>query len=221
MRVILIGGGKTVYFLAKQFLSKGYHLTIITRDPAEAKWLSEQVPALVLLGDGSSPDLLEEAGARRAEVVVSLTPHDQDNLVACQLAGQMFGVARTVALVNDPENEAIFAQLGIGVAFSATRLITNLIEQQVSFEDITNLIPLDDGRVNVTEVTLGPAAPAVDKSLQELDLPAGSLITCILRDDEVIVPRGTSRLRVADRLILITLPESHGKTLRCLLGQAA
>ncbi len=127
MNVILIGGGKTTYFLARQFTGRGYRVAIINRDGTEAKQLSEQVQALVLLGDGSDPTMLEEAGAGQAQVVVALTPHDQDNLVACQLARQMYGVPRTVALVNDPENEAIFVELGVSLTFSATRTLANLI----------------------------------------------------------------------------------------------
>lgn len=221
MNVILIGGGKTTYFLARQFTGKGYQVTIINRDAAEAKRLSEQVQALILLGDGSDPTMLKEAGARRAEVVVALTPHDQDNLVACQLARQVYGVPRTVALVNDPENEAIFAELGVSVAFSATQVIANLLEQKLGFEEITTLIPAAEGRISITEVVLRPGAPAVDRSLQELDLPDSSLVAGIVRDGQVIVPRGNSLLYVADRLILVTLPQSHGQTLRALLGNEA
>jgi trk system potassium uptake protein TrkA len=221
MNVILIGGGKTTYFLARQFISKGYRVTIINRDAAKAKRLSEQVQALVLWGDGSDPTMLEEAGARRTEVVVALTPNDQDNLVACQLARQMYGVPRTVALVNDPENEAIFVELGVSVAFSATQVIANLLEQKLGFEEITTLLPAAEGRVSITEVVLRPGAPAVDHTLQELDLPDSSLVACIVRDGQVIVPRGNSLLYVADRLILVTMPQSHGQTLRALLGHEA
>jgi trk system potassium uptake protein TrkA len=221
MKAILVGGGKTTYFLARQFIDKGYHPTIINRNPAEARRLSEQVQALVILGDGSDPAILAEAGARRAEVLVALTPHDQDNLVACQLARQMYGVPRTVALVNDPENEPVFIKLGVSVAFSATQVIANLIEQKMDFEAITNLIPAAEGRINITEVILRPGAPAIDHTLQELDLPGNSLVAAIVRDGQVLVPRGNSLLVVADRLILVTLPPSHGQTLRALLGSEA
>jgi len=64
-------------------------------------------------GDGSEPAVLEEAGARQADVLISLAPYDPDNLVACQIAQKLFGVPRTLALVNDPDNEAVFQQLGI------------------------------------------------------------------------------------------------------------
>jgi trk system potassium uptake protein len=218
MRVILIGGGKTTYFLAKQFLSKGYYVTVINRDPDEATLLSRQIRGVVVLGDGSDPRILEEAGARQTDVVLALTSHDQDNLVACQLARQMYGVPRTIALVNDPENEDVFRQLGVTVAFSATRIIAVLIEEQTGFEEITNLFSVAEGRIVVTEIALQEDAPALGKTLQELELPEGALVAGILRRGEVIVPRGTSRLQLADRLILVGQPDSYGDALRALTG---
>ena len=128
MNIIFIGGGQVVYFLAQHFISRNHRITIINRNPDQAKWLSEQVQALLILGDGSDPTMPEEAGARRTDVVVALTPRDQDNLVACQLARQMYGVPRTVALANDPENEAVFARLGVSATFSPVSLIASLIE---------------------------------------------------------------------------------------------
>lgn len=131
MELILIGGGKTAYFLARQLSNKSHRLILISSDPVEARWLSEQLTtALVILGDGTDPEVLAEAGAARADVVVALTPHDQDNLVTCQLARQMYSVPWTIALANDPDNEAIFAQLGISATFSVPHLIATLIEQR-------------------------------------------------------------------------------------------
>ncbi len=218
MRIILIGGGKLAYFLAKRFASKGYHLTIINNDATEATTLSRQLKATVILGEGSNPQTLKEAGAYQANVVLSLTSQDQDNLIACQIAQKKYGVPRTVALVNDPENRAIFEKLGISVAFSATEIITSLIEQQTSAEEITNLLPVAEGKVNVTEVALTEDSPGLGKKLQELQLPTGTLIACILRQGEVIVPGGQTSLEVKDRLILLSQPDNYGQLMRMLVG---
>ncbi len=218
MRVILVGGGQMIYFLARQFASKGYHLTVINRQPDEAKMLSQRIPGTVILGDGSDPAVLAEAGARQADVVLSLTPHDPDNLVVCQIAQQMFGVPRTVALINDPDHEEVFRELGVTVAFSTTKIIATLIEESTAFDDIIASLPIAGGKINVTEVALPAEAPAVGQSLRELDLPADSLVATIIRAGQVIVPSGSSRLQAADRLILITLPENYGEVLRALTG---
>lgn len=221
MRCILVGGGKTAYFLARDFISKGYHVTLVVRNGGEATSLSRRVRATVLHGDGSDPELLKEAGARRADVLLALTPHDEDNLVACQLAQRMFGVPRTISVVNDPENESIFQQLGISVAVSSTRIIATLIEEQTTFDAITNLFPVAEGRIVVTEIRLSAEAPAVDKTLQSLNLPEGALIAGILRGETVIVPRGSTQLQRSDRLILVAQPDNYGDALRALMGEGA
>ncbi len=224
MRVILIGGGETIetiYFLSRLFVRRGYKVTVVNPYPDEAQMLSRQVKATVIVGDGSDPAVLEEAGARRADVVLSLTPHDPDNLVACQVAQRLYSVPRTMALVNDPDNEEIFRQLGISEVFSATRVIGSLIEGQTVFDEITHLFPADEGRLHVSEVVLDEQAPAAGKSLAELDLPEDSLVAAIVRNGQVIVPGGQDRLQVADRLILIGLPENQEEVFRLLAGRGA
>jgi trk system potassium uptake protein TrkA len=219
MKVILIGQGKLVYFLSKQFISKGYHLTIINQDLAEATIFSRQLKATVIVGDGSNPLVLKEAEAYQADVLLSLTAQDQDNLVACQIAQKHYGVTRTIALVNDPEHQQVFEQLGITVAFSPIELLAHLIEQQTDFEAIRNLVPVAEGKVTVAEVALNYDSPALGKTLQELRLPPGSLIGCILREGAVIVPSGGTSLQVADRLILLSQPEHYSQFLHILTGE--
>ncbi|MEN8444071.1 MAG: NAD-binding protein [Cyanobacteria bacterium J06555_13] len=217
MRVILIGGDRLVYFLSKQFLSVGYQLTIINRTPEDARSLSRQLKATVILGDGSNPAILQEAKAYEAGVLLALTAHDQDNLVACQIAQIRHGVGRTIALVNDPNYKDVFEQLGITVAFSATQILASLIEQQTVFFDIKALFPVAAGKVNITEVVLDQTSPAVGKSIQSLSLPTGSLIGCIVRDEMIIVPHGRSVLKLADRLILISQPNQSETCLATFL----
>lgn len=221
MRIILLGGGETietVYYLARHFSGQGGQVTVLDPDPEEARMLSQRVKATVIRGDGSDPSALEQAGARRADVLIALAAYDPDNLVACQIAQQMFGVPRTMALVNDPENEAVFHQLGIDIVFSATKIIGMLISEHTAYEDIVQLIPVAGGRVHVTEVILPEGAPAADKPLKELDLPEGCLVATIVRHGKVIVPQGNDALKVADRLVLITLPENYERALLVITG---
>lgn len=222
MRVILIGGGETIetiYFLARLFAGRGYQVAIVNPDPAEARMLSRQVKATVILGDGSDPTVLEEAGARRASVVLALAAYDPDNLVACQIAKSLYGVPRTMALVNDPDNEDIFRQLGLDAVVSATRIIGGLIEGHTVYDEVRHIFPAAEGLVNVTEIELPANAPAAGQRLLDLVLPAGSLVACIIRDGEVIVPGGASQLEAHDRLILIALPENQEALLHALTGE--
>ena len=219
MKIILIGGSKLAYFLAKQFASKNYYTTIINADLEEATILSRSLKATVIHGQGSDPTTLGEAGALQADVVLSLTTQDEDNLIACQIAQKEYGVPRTIALVNDPENQQIFEKLGITVAFSATQIIASLIEQQTASGDIQNLLPIAEGKVNVTEIALEQDNPVVGKTIDEVQLPNGTLIACILRQGEVIVPNGENSLQALDRLVVIGQPESYGQLMRLLCSE--
>lgn len=218
MRLIVVGGGQMVYFLTRQMMKHGNRVTIINIKAEHCSELARRTKATVVHGNGTVPKVLEEAGIRRAEVVVALTPHDQDNLICCQIAQQIYQVPRTVALVNDPENETIFRQLGVDIAFSATRIISTMIEQRTTFEDITALMPLADGKVNVTQVHLPPDAPVVGKKIQDLTLIGSTLIACIIRDKEVIIPRGYTQLMGDDFLLVISDPETEAENIRRLHG---
>lgn len=220
MRIIMIGGSKTVYFLARSFVQRGDHVTIINRDRARARELAEQTKSVVVYGEGSDVDRLEEAGARRADILLAMTTHDQDNLIACQLAQNIFKVPRTLAIVNDPDNEKVFQMLGITIVFSATRIISQMIDQFAHFDDITTLMPLAQGRINVSDVRLDSDSPAIGKTLQEMDLTNGALVAAIIREDDTIIPRGNTRLMADDHLILISQPDDLERNLVVLCGEA-
>ena len=217
MNILMVGGGKAVYFLCRTFLSKGYKVTIVNRDKEECRLLARRVKATIVHGDGSDPEVLEDAGANAADALLAVTPNDQDNLVICQLADLRFAVPRTLALVNDPENEEEFRGLGIA-AVSTTRIVTSLIEQRTGFDEIINLMPIDEGRVNLTEIILKENSPVIGRALREIELPDDSLVAYILREGRPVVPRGPTVLQEQDRLIVISVPENYGRVLKVLTG---
>jgi trk system potassium uptake protein TrkA len=104
------------------------------------------------------------------------------------------------------------------VAFSATRLIGQILDQETEFEDITAFMPLAQGRVNITDVKLPEDSPSVGKTLLELELTEKSLVACIIRGEEVIVPRGGTVLRANDHLLLVSQPDTHQRDLETLCG---
>jgi trk system potassium uptake protein TrkA len=218
MKVLIVGEGKTLYFLCRKFTAKGYDVIIVNRDREECIQLARQLKATVVCGDGSDPRILRDAGAMDSDVVLAITPDDQDNLVICQLASLQYGVPRTVALANDPDNATVFEKLGVS-AFSTTHIIGSLIEQRASLEQIINLLPVGEGRVNVTEILLDIRSPVAGKFLKDIDLPKNSLVAVVIRDNLPIVPRGANQLLAGDRVVLITLPENHGHVVKTFTGE--
>ena len=222
MRLILVGGGETIetiYFLARYFAGQGHHVTIVNPNPDEARTLARRVKATIIAGDGSDPGILAEAGARQADLLLALAPYDPDNLVICQVGQKLYGVPRTLALVNDPENEAVFRQLGISQVFSATQVIGTLIRDQTTFEEVTQAIPVAEGRVQVTEVVLNEDSPATGAVLADLELPEDCLVAAILRDGQLLEAGNQSQLRVGDRLVVISSPQHQEQALHILAGE--
>ncbi|HOX37574.1 MAG TPA: TrkA family potassium uptake protein [Candidatus Brocadiia bacterium] len=219
MKTIITGGGKAVYFLCRAFLSKGWEVAVVNPDQEECEQMARKLRALVIKGDGSDPAILEDAGARGADAVVAATPDDATNLAVCQLAKIEFDVPRALAMVGDPDNEEIFRMLGITV-FCATSVMASMIEQRAALEEITNLMPLAEGKVNITEMALSPDSPAVGRTLRDLALPPNSLIAVVMRDGKAIVPRGDTCLQASDRVILITLPDNHGPVIKIMTGES-
>jgi trk system potassium uptake protein TrkA len=218
MKVVIVGGGKTLYFLTKSFTDKGYQVVVVNRDHAECIQMARQLKALVIEGDGSDPLVLRDAGAHGANAVIAITPNDQDNLVICQVAAFQCGVPRVLAQANDPDNAEVFQKLGIP-SFSTTQIIGNLIQERASMDEVMNLLPVGEGRVNVTEVVLTSESPVEGKYLKEITLPENAIVAVVIRNGQAIVPRGENQLLQGDRVILITLPENHGVALKSFTGE--
>ncbi len=220
MYIIIIGGGKVGYQLTKLLLSQGQEAMLIENDRAKFASLSNELGDSVLFGDGSTMETLKEAGANRADVVVAVTGHDEDNLVACQLAKMLFIRPRTIARVNNPINEDVFSGLGIDVTISATKILNAIIQEQVKAEDmLIPLLSLRGGDVEIMEIEISPSSPVANKMIKDLPLPKGSLFVSILRGDEVLVPRGDMEILEEDQVIVL-VKKIHADVLRqILVGQ--
>lgn len=220
MKILIVGGGKPLYFICRSLVAKGHEAVIINRDRAECEVLVQQLNAKVVFGDASDPKVLEEAGVRSAEAVLAITPNDQDNLVICQLAEREYGVSRAVALANDPDNVETFRRLHVEAACT-TELIGSLVEQRVLAADVQSLVPVAEGKVNLTEVTLREDSPASGLTLRDIRLPEGALIAVLVRGEDVLVPRGETRLAAGDRVVVLSLPDNHADVLRRIMGARA
>ena len=219
MHIIIVAEQKLAYFLCRTFQAKNYEVTVINRDREDCSWLARRTSATIVLGEASSPQVLQDAGAETVDAILAAAPRDEDNLVICQLAEMKFHVPRIISLVNDPDNEQVFRQLGIANTFSTTLLLSSLIEQRVDSVGISNLIPVAEGKITVTEVRLTEKSPAAGKAMSEIKMPENSLVACVLREDQAIVPRGTTVISGSDRLIVISVPQNLSAAMKTLTGE--
>ncbi len=218
MKVVIVGGGKVSYYLARSIISKGYRVVVINKNESFCKEMAMKLKALVINGDGSKLPVLEQAELMKEDIVVILTPRDHDNLMIAHLAKKMFGVQRIVCLVNDPENVEIFKKLGIPTVVNLTSLINRTLESMMFAEEIEQQIPIEEERLVFLRLELTEASPVKDKPLKDVPLPAESIVAAILRGGSVIIPRGDTVLMAGDRLFVLCSPGVQTKVTEVLLG---
>jgi len=219
MYVIIVGAGKVGYFLAKRLAAGKHTISIIEKDRSVCEEIAKQLEALVINGDGCDPHILEEAGIVRADVVAAVTGEDEDNLIICQLAKEKFNLGRTVARVNNPDNEHTFFELGIDVPIDSTKIIAKIIEEEVSFSDFVNLMSFKRGKLSIVRVDLPHDSPIINKQVHEIQLPQDSVLVSIVRGEEVIVPKGNTVLKPGDDIIALTLVGNEPQLLNLLVGK--
>jgi len=145
--VLVVGGGKVGYYLAKELLDSGHEVALMEKDPDRARQIADEIGSIVIAHDGCEGKYLGEAGANRADAIAAVTGDDEDNLVICQMAKHHFDVPRTIARVNNPKNEALFRHLGVDELISPTRMILGSIEQDIPVHELLHLAALGVGEV--------------------------------------------------------------------------
>jgi trk system potassium uptake protein TrkA len=213
MYIVIVGGGKVGFNLTKFLLSEGHEVLLIEKDKVRAAALSDTLNEAVLEGNGSRVSVLQEAGSSRANVLIAVTGDDEDNLVICQVAKVAFKCPRTIARVNDPNNEFLFSALGVDATVNATRLIDALIEEQVKADNmVIPLVTLGKG-VEIIEIDLTPTSRLVGQSVAQIQLPEGAILIAILRGEEVVIPQPKTVLEKEDKVVALVKKEVE-QTLR-------
>ncbi len=207
MNIILIGGGKVGFHLAQTLINHGHNTTIVEINQQNCQNIANLLDVPVICGDGSTISVLETAEAAKADVLISVTGKDQDNLISCQLAKIRFNVPKTVARVNNPKNVDIMKQLGVDIPISSTNNIAALLEREVDAAAIKQLVAINRGEASLSEMKLPDDYPLHGKSLMEIPLPESSIIVSITRDGKLIVPRGNTKIMSNDTIIVLC--ENH------------
>jgi trk system potassium uptake protein TrkA len=210
MYMIIVGGGSVGYHLCKALLKEGHEVLVLDKDAAKCENFEDELGSVCVRGDGCEVATLAEAGVSRAEVFIAATDEDEDNLVACQVAKHKFGVPRTIARVNNPENEKIFRKLGVDCPISVTNLILEHIEEKIPTHPLIHLLAMGEEKMEIVEVRILEGSKSVGKSVKELSLPSDSILTLLIRNGQKPqVPTVDTILEVNDRIIALTTTDSE------------
>jgi len=220
MFVIIVGGGNTGSQLAKFLINAGHTVRVIDDRPNVLEKLATDIPQnLIINGDGSSPTVLEKAGIQNAQVLAAVTSFDETNLVITSLARFEFKVPRVIARINNPKNAWLFTpEMGVDAALNQAEILTRLIAEEMSMGDMMTLLKLRRGKYSLVEEKIFPGALAVNKAIRDLPLPQNCVIAGIIRQGEIVMPRGVATLEEADEILAI-VDESSRIVLAKLLGR--
>ena len=221
MYIIVIGGGKVGFHLAKELVEANHEVLVIEQDSAKAKEIADELGDIVMDGDGCEATVLEKAGTSRADMLLAVTGDDEDNLVSCQVAKQRFNVARTVARINDPKNEEIFRKLEVDITVSATSAIMAHIEQELPTHHLIPLMRLKGSGLEIVEIRIPEDSRVVGQPVRTIMLPYQSMISLIVGEDgQPKVPSGETIIHAGDEVVAVTMHESEEALREALMAPA-
>ena len=220
MYIMVVGGGRIGYYLTKALLDEEHEVLIIEKSATICETINDELGSICFRGDGCETATLDEAGTSRADMLIAVTGHDEDNLVACQVAKHKFNVPRTVARIRNPKHEALFKKLGVDVTISSTNVILEHIEQEVPTHPLTHLLEIRDKGLEIVEVKIPPKSTTIGKSVKELSLPEGTKLALVIRKEgKHSVPTVNTVLRAEDRIIALITSESEEALRNALRGE--
>jgi trk system potassium uptake protein len=205
MNVIIVGGGKTGAQLTRELLDENHQVRLIEIRLDSVERLLQALPKqVVIYGDGSSPNILEAAGVRQAQVLVAVTGEDEANLVITTLARFEFGIPRTIARVNNPKNAWLFTpEMGVDVSLNQTEILARLIAEEMSIGDMMTLLKLRRGEYSLVEEKLPARSKILGIPLRDVGFPATCVIAAVIRKGEVVIPRGDMIFEIGDEVLAV------------------
>jgi trk system potassium uptake protein TrkA len=204
-RLLILGGGNVGLFLAEEV--EAYHpsisLMLIENDKDRAIYVANQLSRTVVLqGDALDREILREANVKIADKVVAITADDKINILASLLAKKM-GAGQTMALINSTSYSNIVSSLGIDSVISPQSLTASSILQHVRRGRIRSIYSLRDGFGEIIEAEAISTSNVLGKTVEDINMSRSLMIGAIIRNDQILMPREGTIIKVHDRVILM------------------
>ncbi len=207
-KVAILGGTRLAELTAQTLCSAGIQTILVDQDPARVRQIATDNPKVTgICGDPTSPRLLQAEGVDTADVVLALTGWDEVNILGC-LVAKAIGVPTVVARFHRMDLVRLLAGVGIDAGVSSRLSAASQILRFVRRGRIHTVVTFQDSDAEALEVEVGLSSPAAGRDLRSLHLPHEMIVGGLIRGDEVVVPKGDTRVEVGDRLIVIALPQA-------------
>ena len=209
MYLIVVGAGDIGSQLLGLVTRDANDVVVVEEDETTANEVAQNYDCLVLNADATTMETLEEAGADRADAIISTTDEDATNIMVMLLA-QEFEIPSQVSVVQNPEHMRLFRQLNVNVLENPEHLIAEYLYRAVQRPSVKDFMHLADG-AEVFEITVGDDGPIAGRTLQAADeanvLPDDVRVVAVERDQSALLPRGDTEIREGD---LVTVFSKRG-----------
>lgn len=209
MYIIIVGAGQIGSEVINLATSGRHEIVVIEKDETIAERTADEYDCLILNADATVAETLEEAGAERADAVISTTDDDATNIMVMLLA-QEFEIPSLVSVVHNREHMNLFRRIGVNIIQNPQRLIAEYLYRAVQRPSIKDFMHLGGG-AEVFEITVTDSAPIAGKTIEVADgeglLTDDVLLVAIERGDDVLTPRGQTTVKSGD---LVTVFSQRG-----------
>lgn len=212
--VIIVGGGKIAYYLSKQLSTQGIKVKIIEKDKNRCQVLAEKLPYVTIIhGDGSDDELLNEEGIENTDAVLALTGLDEENIVLSLSAKSLYH-KKTIAKVTRMNYAGLSDVLKVDSIVAPKKIVASQIIRYVRAKmnkdndsSVKTLYKIVDGEVEAIEFKVTEQFKYLHKTLNEMKIKEHVLVAAIIRENEVIVPKGNTIMELNDYVIIVSRGE--------------
>lgn len=213
MKIVIAGAGEVGFHLAKMLSTEAQDIYLIDQDPERLRYADNHIDVITHKGDSTSIKVLEEVNIKNADLIISVTSHQEANLITAIL-GKKLGAKRAIARIKNYEylsrkNKIDFEELGIDALFSARELASKEIVRLIKQSALTDNFDFGDGKLSLIGITLDARCALINNSINDtkyLNEDMDFMPVAILRDNKTIIPRGTTILKKGDHVYFLTVP---------------
>ncbi|MBQ1406827.1 MAG: Trk system potassium transporter TrkA [Eubacterium sp.] len=215
-RVMIIGGGRTGFYLARNLSDAGIYVKIVEIDPERSKYLADNLDdVIVLKSNGTDLDLLEEEGIDDMDAFIATTSVDEENLLLA-LAAKRHGIPDVISRVDHDHYKNLIEDLGVDMVINPLDISTSEITEFIQGTDTVASSALMAGQARLTEILVGKDILIAGTPISNLGLSESSSVAAIERDGKLIFPDTAASIEAGDRLLVTTLISDIGEIERLL-----
>ncbi|MBA4262543.1 MAG: Trk system potassium transporter TrkA [Comamonadaceae bacterium] len=222
MKIIILGAGRVGESVAESLVSEQNDITVIDQDPARLRLLAEKLDLRGVVGNGIQPSVLQEAGARDADMVIACAAADEANLVVCKIAHDVFNVPTTIARLRSPEfnqGDELLGKSGFAVdnVICPEESVTRYIHQLISYPEALQVLEFADGRASLIAVRATAGSLLANHTIAEFRerFPHAEMrVVAMYRQDTEIEAVPSTRILPGDEVFVLAGAEK----IRMVLG---